>query len=688
MTLSHTTSSTLIWSLLALSVACTPAQPAAGPGNAGAQASGPAAETAAPGALNSKVVAMMPKGLTTFGVVPHQGSVYVLGGYFGTPHAYSKKYQSPDFARLALATGNWEKLPPVEPIQSVAMVSDGTYVYRTGGMQAVNEEGQDQNLQSVAGVERFDPKSKAWTKLTDLPEPRSSHVALTVGGKLYVIGGWRLSGPPSSEDWNTTMAVADLSQPKLEWQVSQTPFKARAFGAATLGDKLVVLGGLTPDDDESKTVFVYDTVAKSWSKGPEFPGQSISIRATTWQGNVYANGSDGVVYALSADHSKWEKTASFLYPRLFHELIADEQAGPLVFGGIPSEARGARIRVIEQLSTTPKQAGVVYTVPAQSLAKNRQGALVAGQQLYAFGGNTSLEQHDFEKERFVKTSQRLDLGNFEWKPLAEFPAARQSMQTVWVEGDKPSLLAIGGFGWGASHLSGQKDVFTYEPQNDKWTPSAALPTGLSQFGTAVSGDALWVLGGLDYDTAREKNDQFKHSSAILKLDLKTANSKFVDAGFGLGEPRRAFAGAQLGDRYYLFGGMKGDFQLVTSCQAVDLKAKTVSAVSCPRAGRLSAELVPLDGKLYLIAGSTKDGDDVKPATSIEVYDPASNGWSVLTESLPLADSAQLRAFAYRDRLLIYTAQHEAQTVEVALLDPQALAAGATEYKKLSAAPGL
>jgi N-acetylneuraminic acid mutarotase len=568
------------------------------------------------------------------------------------------------------------------------MVSDGTYVYRIGGMRAHNAEGKDQDLRSVSEVDRFDPKTKTWTRLTDLPAPRSSHVALLVGTHVYVIGGWKLAGDPSNEDWNTTLAVADLSQPKLEWQVSETPFKARAFGAATLGDKLVVLGGLTPDDDESKSVFVYDTAAKSWSKGPDFPGQSISIRATTWKGNVYANGSDSIVYQLSADQKSWQPAGSFLYPRLFHELVADEQAGPLVFGGIPSEARGARIRVIEQLSSTPPQAGVVWSVPAQSPAKNRQGAFVAGQQLYAFGGNNSLEQHDFEKERFVKTAQRLDLGTFEWRPMADFPAARQSMQTVWVEGDKPSLLAVGGFGWDKTHLTGQSEVFSYDPQNDKWSPASALPQPLSQFGAAVYGDALWVMGGLDYDTAREKNDQFKHSSAVLRLDLKAAGSKFVDAGFGLGEPRRAFAGALLGDRYYIFGGMKEDFALVDSCQAVDLKAHSVSKVTCPRATRLSAELVPLGGKLYLVAGSSKNGDDVKPNTSVEVYDPATDRWSVLTETLPLADTAQLRAFAFRDRLLIYTAQHEAQSVEVALLDPKAIAAGATEYKKLNGAAGL
>src|SRR5688572_26189726 len=80
-------------SALTLALACSPVQsppqpPAASAAAASAPASG-ASETALPGSLNGQVLALMPRGLTTFGAATHRGALYVLGGYFGTPHAYS-----------------------------------------------------------------------------------------------------------------------------------------------------------------------------------------------------------------------------------------------------------------------------------------------------------------------------------------------------------------------------------------------------------------------------------------------------------------------------------------------------------------------------------------------------------------------------------------------------------------------
>jgi hypothetical protein len=125
------------------------------------------------------------------GVTRMGGSLYVLGGYFGQPHNYSKEFQSGEFMRLDVATGKWQELPPIQGLQSVALVNDGRYLYRVGGMRALNAAGEPENLQSVKEVARFDPVARTWTALPDLPEPRSSHQALIAP---------RTSGPRSPRD--------------------------------------------------------------------------------------------------------------------------------------------------------------------------------------------------------------------------------------------------------------------------------------------------------------------------------------------------------------------------------------------------------------------------------------------------------------------------------------------------------
>jgi hypothetical protein len=334
------------------------------------------------------------------------------------------------------------------------------------------------------------------------------------------------------------------------------------------------------------------------------------------------------------------------------------------------------VRHIEFASLDPAPAGVVWTLDAQSAAKNRQGTFLLGQQLYVFGGNNSLEQHDFEQNNFVATTRRLDLGTLEWKAAADLPVRRQSLQTVIAGSeDEPSGLAIGGFGFAGDRLGTQPEVFAYDFKADKWRTAAKLPVARSQFGLAQWQGAAWVIAGLNFEQNR-KGEEFRLPTSVLRLDLAHPEAGFSEAGFNPSETRRAFAGALLGDRYYMTGGLKGDFESVTGCEVLDLKTRVSSPIACPSQHRLGGELVPIENTLYLVGGSAQPeaGGDRVPSTRIEAYDPAANRWTTVSETLPFEEPKQLRAFAYRGRLLLYTANRATATVQVALLDPAALRA--------------
>jgi N-acetylneuraminic acid mutarotase len=622
---------------------------------------------------------MMPVGLTTVGATALGDDVYVLGGYAGTPHEYSQRDQSREFYRLDMKTHRWDKLAGVGPIQSVVLVNDGRYIYRVGGMIARNAPGQPQDMHSLADVARFDPEKNAWQALTSLPEPRSSHQAVLYGTKLIVVGGWKLFGGTYDSEWHQTMATCDLAEPQCSWKVEPMPFATRAHGAAVYHDKLYVLGGLTPKDG-TDDVHVYDLKTGTWSDAPALPKGNLTICAAVYEGQLYANGGDGKLYRLSPDGSAWDVAGELAFPRTFHQLIEGPR-GLIAVGGIPSLTRGARVRHIEVATLEPPAAGVVWTLPAASAAKNRQGAFLLGQQLYAFGGNNSLEQHDFEQNNFVSTARRLDLGTLEWKPVADLPVRRQSMQTL-VGGteEKPLALVVGGFGFSGDRLGSQPEVFAYDIKGDKWSSLSKLPVARSQFGLVEWQGAAWVIGGLNFEKNR-KDDEFQLPSAVLRLDLAHPEAGFVEAGFNVGETRRAFAGGMLGDRYYLTGGLKNDFESVTGCEALDLKTHASAAIRCPSQHRLGGELVPLGSKLYLVGGSAAPdtGGDRVASTRIEAYDPATDRWTTVSDTLPFDEPKQLRAFAYRDRLLLYTANRATATSQVALLDPVALAAGNSRF---------
>jgi N-acetylneuraminic acid mutarotase len=398
----------------------------------------------------------------------------------------------------------------------------------------------------------------------------------------------------------------------------------------------------------------------------------MTIGAAVYQGQLYANGGDGKVYRLAADGSAWDVAGELAFPRMFHQLI-EGPSGLLVVGGIPSVHRGGRVRHIEVASLAAPAAGVVWTLDAASSAKNRQGAFMLGQQLYLFGGNNSLEQHDFEQNNFVSAARRLDVGTLEWKTLADFPARRQSMQALSAGTEEKQMgLVVGGFGFAGDALGSQPEVIAYDVKADKWSTLTKMTVARSQFALVEWEKSAWVIGGLNFDKNR-KGGEFDLPAAVLRLDLEHPEAGFQEAGFNVGETRRAFAGGLLGDRFYLTGGLKDDFESVNGCEALDLRTKTSSPMSCPSQHRLGGHLIPLAGKLYLVGGSAAPdgGGNRVPSTRIEAYDPTTDRWTTLSEALPFDEPRQLMAFPYRGRLLLYTANRTTPTVQEALVDPGA-----------------
>ena len=174
----------------------------------------------------------MPRGLTTVGAAMHAGSLYLVGGYFGSPHEYSKEYQSGSVARLNLDTGVWEELAGVEPIQSPAVVSDGRYLYKLGGLKALNAQDASTDLRSVTDNARFDANTNRWEPLPSFPEPRSSHQAVIVGETLYVVGGWQLHGGLNDNTWHSTMLTADFEPADARMErVNQCRFRCAHKGS-------------------------------------------------------------------------------------------------------------------------------------------------------------------------------------------------------------------------------------------------------------------------------------------------------------------------------------------------------------------------------------------------------------------------------------------------------------------------
>ncbi len=624
---------------------------------------------------SGRLLPSMPVAVTSFGAVAADGNLYVLGGYAGMPHVYNSEGQSKALWRLDLngsaeGSAGWTQVDEAEHgVQGAPLFTrmhDGqTQVCRLGGTQIDNGPGEPLAMRSLDSVRCFD--GNGWHDLTPMPEARSSFEVAQVGDELCAVGGWRMGTGPADATWSESMHCLNLTSGV--WRAIDAPMHRRALAVAAVGQKLMAIGGLDDQRSVSSAVDIYDFAAGTWSEGPAFPEPAFGVAATAHDGAIYASARSGRLYRWRDGDTAWTQVGSLAYHRFFHQLVSTEN-GIVALGGAAGMDAGGRVRHVELLTpgATDSERVAVWSIPWQGTSKNRQAVFVVGEQLYLYGGNNSLGQHDFEPENFVAEGWRVHLPSMRVAAAGAYPAARQTMSVV-AAGD--AVFALGGFGHDGEHAVTQQDVYRFDAEEEGWQRAGVLPTGRTQFGAANIGDELFLFGGLNYDPRREGEAAFDHVTNIWRRTAEaTEDAAFTDHTVPMPAPRRAFAGAvsEDGSHYYIVGGMRAGFQLVDDCLDYDVQAEYFGTIPCPSAPRLSGDLVALGGRLYLAGGSVRGEEGIEESRTIEVFDPAhpDAGWQLLT-TLPFS-MRHARTLAYDGRLLIVSTHFEEARLQIAVVD--------------------
>lgn len=617
-------------------------------------------------AVHGAFVASLETPVTSFGAAVLDGSVYVAGGYHGTPHDYDREGQSQEVLSFTRG-GHWEHREPMERgLQGFAFVAAEGGLVRCGGTRIDNAPGAPTDMRSIATCMRY-VSSDAWEPFPDLPAPRSSFDAAVLDGHIYAVGGWNLEGDQSHATFATTMDVFDPTT--RTWSTEACPVSRRALAVVATTHAIVAIGGLDAALHVSTAASLYDPATHAWSEGPAFPGEGFGMAAAAIGDTVYASGADGVVYRWTPGESAWTRFASLAQPRFFHRLVP-VGTDLYAIGGIGSMTMDGRAALVESISTTdpvtPAIGWVELDFPGH--ARNRFAAFADDDSLYVLGGNDSPEQHDFAPENFVSEAFRLHVPSLRWYPLAPLPEGRQSMESV-VVGDE--VLAIGGFGHDGRGARTFADAFVVRDEGPIALVRDVLPTGRTQFGTAVFEDALWIFGGLVFDETLPEDQQFTHLSDVLRCPLRAAAPtplepcETIDAH--MTGTRRAFASAALGGHVFIVGGMREGFAPVDDCLDFDLAARTFAPMTCPAHVRISATMLAHEGHLYLVGGSARTSEGLSSDRSIEVYDPETRAWRVAIDPLPFETHQGRWAFV-GDRLVMLSTQAEAGHALLAIVD--------------------
>ncbi|MDO9182987.1 MAG: kelch repeat-containing protein [Bacteriovorax sp.] len=266
---------------------------------------------------------------SSFGTIIHNGKLYMAGGHAGPEHTYPKESFTNDFDVYDIATKTWTTLAPrLNKAHGFQLAALGNYIYAFGGFTFAEE--YNPQWKSLDVIERYNIEKNIWEFAGHLTSPRSSNVAITIGTKVYIIGGWD-STPKKSGDFEGTFQssidVFDLETEALTVAPFELPKPLRrAFTGLNYNGKILLVGGLGVGSSHFELISNLTLIDPSTGVTKELPPLPFATFAPAAEiigkelfvfGGMYKFAEmnyDYVahIYALNLPTKKWRHTGRYL----------------------------------------------------------------------------------------------------------------------------------------------------------------------------------------------------------------------------------------------------------------------------------------------------------------------------------------------------------------------------------------
>lgn len=176
------------------------------------------------------------------------------------------------------------------------MASVGGYIYVCGGWGAA----------AFSDVWRYDPAANSWKQMASMPAARGDGVGCTVhDGKIYVMGG---RGPGTNDYFSSVFCYDPASN---SWSTLQSmPVALRFPVAVSIGAYIYVSGGEREEDARAVDLHRYDPAANAWiALAPRPLAVQTQGQGGAIAGRLHLIGNDGSHQAYSPDADTWSVLA-------------------------------------------------------------------------------------------------------------------------------------------------------------------------------------------------------------------------------------------------------------------------------------------------------------------------------------------------------------------------------------------
>jgi N-acetylneuraminic acid mutarotase len=261
--------------------------------------------------------------------------------------------------------------------------------------------------------------------------------------------------------------------------LKSAPNQRTEVAAAAVEGKVYVMGGFVPPGRTVAIVEVYDTIADTWSRGPDLPLAVNHGMAAVADGVIYALGGYAGESDLSAPTDRafalrgdrWEELPPM--PEVRAAAGAAAIDGKIyVAGGVGPDGLADGTLVFDTAARTWSEAPGVPT-PREHL-----GVATDGAKLFVTGG----------RPPNTDRMEAFDPSTGEWERLDDMPTARGGLAAA---GTANGLIVAAG---GEAEQT-FPEVEAYDVEEGSWVRLEGLPTPRHGLGVVAVGNTVYVLAG-------------------------------------------------------------------------------------------------------------------------------------------------------------------------------------------------
>ena len=220
-----------------------------------------------PASFNWKQVNNSPLARLEASAVAVGNKLYLFGGYGVDNPKWEATTETDAFDP---ATKTWTRMADMpEGLTHIGAATDGRYIYAAGGYVTNYITGWQ--TFGTRDVWRYDTVLNQWSAFVPLPAPRASGALLIIGSQLHYVDGVDASQHGTTDHW-----ALNLKSLTPHWvRYAPLPFSRNHIAAAVVNGKIYIAGGQVSADDASAAcsdVLMWDPLhPAAWQRMPDLP---------------------------------------------------------------------------------------------------------------------------------------------------------------------------------------------------------------------------------------------------------------------------------------------------------------------------------------------------------------------------------------------------------------------------------